>query len=173
MRRTTRYCKVHSKTSRDELMLRAFNTEVHRKTSKEKAQIDVLEKKTHADFRERKTPHSTSRKKAQRGTSKKKVRPGASHKKVYPSENGTKMRRTFGQGQEKYGLWEEWGSKMKQANMCHVALIKPRDLVCSKCGPSSSLNKSASFPFFLLHILYIAANIVNCIYVTKLTMFWG
>ena len=65
-------------------------------------------------------------------------------KKYIPVGNGKKMRRTFGQGQEKYGLWEEWGRKMKQVNMCHVALIKPLDFICSKCG-LSSFNKSATF----------------------------
>ena len=85
MRTTTRYCKVFPKTSRNEVMLRAFNPAVHRKTPKDKAQLGASEKKTHAEFPERKTHHSTSRKKVQQGSSKKRVRPGASYKKVYPS----------------------------------------------------------------------------------------
>ena len=83
MRTTTRYCKVLSKTSKNEVMLRALNTEFHRKTSKEKVYLGAFEKKT--EFPERKTHPNTSRKKVQQGSSKKRVRAGASHKKIYPS----------------------------------------------------------------------------------------
>ena len=100
MRTTTRYCKLHSDTSRrKDSILEAF----HRNASKNEVHLDPLEKHINPDFPERKTHQNTSREKAQRGTSKKKAlfdaskkraRLGASHKKVYPSEKMVKSEET-------------------------------------------------------------------------------